>query len=626
MTESENGIGMRISSDPDVTSVKAGGEAGRKQNTQPLRLLFVSDLTPQAIVEDWKGVSRIRSVDKNSFDQLIADLAPRLVIDVPNHISATPPQFELALQFASLEDFHPSHLAVQVPAVATLVNVRSLVAKVASGGVDAETFRTELAKTGVDAAWGDKLYDTLSAPVQSKPAPPATRQPEPPAEGSLGRLMDMVDDGTGSPPNHDGDESTGSQSSFMNRLSEAVSGDSDSTKLERSAADRLTADLDNVIAAQVNAILAHEEVRELESAWRGLKFLIDRIDFRSNIQLDVLAVSRPALSEALYYQVLLPEHARTSGASLSTIVLDFAFDNSQSSVAQLADIAETAASLQLPVIASASPAFFGVANLRGVARLPLLWQHFDGPEYLHWRKFRELEEAKNLTLAAPSFLLRFPYGDTNPVDDFSIVEDGHLWGRAALLVAVAMANSYKRTGWSTHLRLAEIEDLPIWSGEAGTIALEAALTEGKLRELGDTGFTAFGCRANEDKAFVAAFATASKPGTFETDEETAESRVHSTLPCQLFVSRAAHFLLAMQAEIQESKSIEDAQREVLSRCNAFMGVSDDPSVVEVSHIEGAGGDGQEAIAIRLSPPATVVPQPFSLALGVRVGVSEKSAT
>ena len=621
MTDSGKGVGIRISSDPDVTSVKAGKEGGRKRNVQPLRLLFVADLTPQAAVDDWSGASRIQSVNKNSFDQFIADLAPKLVIDVPNRVSASPPQFELALQFASLEDFHPSRLAVQVPAVATLVNVRSLVAKVASGGIDAETFRTELAKTGVDPAWGDKLYHTLSAPSSPKPPPPSARPPEPPGNDSLGRLMGMVDDGTGAAPDDVADKKVDSRSSFMNTLSKAVAGDDETTKLERPAADGLTAELDSVIAAQVNAILTHEEVRELESAWRGLKFLVDRIDFRSNIQLDVLAVTRPALSEALYYQVLLPEHARTSGASLSAIVLDYAFDNSQASVAQLADFAETAASLQVPMIASAAPAFFGVASLEGVAKLPLLWQHFDGPEYLHWRKFRELEEAKNLTLAAPSFLLRFPYGDKNPVDEFSIEEGGHLWGRAALLVAVAMANSYKSTGWSTHLRLAEIEDLPIWTGEGGTIALEAALSEAKLREMGDTGFTALGCRANEDKAFVASFSTTCKPGTYESDEETAESRVHATLPCQLFVSGAAHFLLAMQEEIQECDSVEDAQREVLSRCNAFMGVSDDSGVVEVSPIEDAGGDGKEAIAIRLRPPTAVIPQPFSLALGVRVAVS-----
>lgn len=615
MTDKKDGVGIRISSDPDTTSMQAIKQGTRRAKVQPFRLLLVSNLTPEAKAEDWSGSTRLRTVDKNNFDQLIADLAPTLTVDVPNKISAEPKLIELSMRFESLNDFRPSALAAQVPALATLVDVRSLVARVQAGEIDAEAFRDQLAETGVDPDWAAKLYGTLTTERRPTSDTDAQRKREEPEDPTLSRLFDMVDTGG------DSQDEQPKSSGLMDALAGAVSDEPAGPRVEKPAAELLTSDLDEVIGAQLNAILNEPAVRELEAAWRGLKFLVDRFDFRAGVTLELLLARMEDLSEALYHQVLLPEHKRTTGASLSGIVLDYAFDNSSASVGLLSDVAETAASLQIPVIASAGSSFFGVASLTGLVRLPLLRQLFEGPDYIHWRKFREQEEAKNLTLAVPSFPLRFSYGSQNPATDFVFKEEGQLWGGGALLVAVAMADSYKRTGWPTHLAGCEINDLPVWKGDAGSVALRAVLSDAKLREMGDTGFTAFGCKPNDDKAFVATASTTWRPGTYETEEATVEGKIHATLPCQLFVSSAAHFLLSLQNEMDASPSVEDAEAEVMSRCLSFLGIKEPADIVEVSHIEGAGSEGHEAIAVRLRPPKAVIDYPVSLALGVRVPVS-----
>ena len=89
--------------------------------------------------------------------------------------------------------------------------------------------------------------------------------------------------------------------------------------MEKDAEDLLLADLDGALDRQVNAILNHPDVRRLEEAWRGLKFLVDRINFRENILLEVLPASKADLDEALYHQVLLPEHQATKQPPLSAI-------------------------------------------------------------------------------------------------------------------------------------------------------------------------------------------------------------------------------------------------------------------------------------------------------------------
>ena len=53
--------------------------------------------------------------------------------------------------------------------------------------------------------------------------------------------------------------------------------------------------IDSRISGQINEILHHKQFQELESAWRGLKFLVDRVDSDSNIKLEILNVSKKDL-------------------------------------------------------------------------------------------------------------------------------------------------------------------------------------------------------------------------------------------------------------------------------------------------------------------------------------------
>src|SRR5215813_6263863 len=51
-------------------------------------------------------------------------------------------------------------------------------------------------------------------------------------------------------------------------------------KVDRAFADALIAEIDGKLSKQLDAILHHRDFQLLESAWRGLKFAIDRTDFR----------------------------------------------------------------------------------------------------------------------------------------------------------------------------------------------------------------------------------------------------------------------------------------------------------------------------------------------------------
>src|SRR5215467_6735806 len=66
-------------------------------------------------------------------------------------------------------------------------------------------------------------------------------------------------------------------------------------KVDKAFADALIAEIDSKISKQLDAILHNPQFQKLESAWRGLKFVIDRTDFRENIKCELLNVSKEDL-------------------------------------------------------------------------------------------------------------------------------------------------------------------------------------------------------------------------------------------------------------------------------------------------------------------------------------------
>lgn len=616
-------VGLHISSDPENTRLgPAAAPAAREVTELPLRLLLVSDLAPHTAPADWSSGPAPRSVDKNSFAALLQDLAPRLQIDVPNEVGAQPKALELDLAFPDLAAFEPEGLARQVPALARLLDLRGLIGDVQAQRVDVETFRSRLEEIRPDPAWAARLVEAFSADASSPSPRSSSSHPPPPSTApndALDRLLGMVSMGEGEKTSIP--EAPASPSSFVEALIGAVSGEApERPKADATAVEVLLADLDAAFGRQVNAMLGHSDVRRLEAAWRGLKFLVDRIDFRSGVRLDVLPASKEALGEALYHQVLMPEHGGAADRPpLGALVVDHAFGHSAAEVARLEDLAETAASLQVPLLANVAPGFFGVAREEGLAQLPVVWRHLDGPEYIVWNAFRERPEAQGVALALPSFLLRYPHDKSNA--PFAFKENGHLWGGAALLVAAAAADSFARTGWPTHLGVGRrVGDLPLRQKGGKATPLAVQLSEEKQDELARAGFVVLGAEDNRDAAYVAHAPTARRPPAYDDPRATTEARAHATLPCQLFVARAAQYLLRLQDELEPGPTVEEQAADVEARLRAFLRGPEplDPDAVTVQCVDE--GPRQGTLTVRLRPPRWVLGRRISLAMGIQVPV------
>jgi len=140
-------------------------------------------------------------------------------------------------------------------------------------------------------------------------------------------------------------------------------------KFDRKMADNLIADIDKKLGAQLDEVLHNKDFQELESAWRGLKLVIDRTEFRENIQIRLLNVSKDDLAEdfkdspeipqsGLYHHIYSSEYGTFGGKPYGAIIGNYSFTADAPDIQLLRNVAAVSAMSHAPFAASANPRFF----------------------------------------------------------------------------------------------------------------------------------------------------------------------------------------------------------------------------------------------------------------------------
>jgi len=78
-------------------------------------------------------------------------------------------------------------------------------------------------------------------------------------------------------------------------IDELLKPEREGVKISQALVDEMIAGIDQKLSAQMDAVLHNEQYQKLESAWRSLKFLIDRTDFRENIKVEIMNVNKQEL-------------------------------------------------------------------------------------------------------------------------------------------------------------------------------------------------------------------------------------------------------------------------------------------------------------------------------------------
>ena len=253
------------------------------------------------------------------------------------------------------------------------------------------------------------------------------------AETTEGSLLDQIMQETRLKPS---DEGYGIAKRGVEAfIAELLTPKHDREKVDKKLVDQMIAELDKKLSVQVDQILHHEDFQKLESAWTGLKFVIDRTNFRENIKVEMLSVSKDELREdfedspeivksGLYKHVYTAEYGQFGGSPVGAIIGNYDFGPGPQDMSLLKNIASVSAMSHAPFIAAAGPEFFGLDDYQKLPNLKDLKSIFEGPQYAKWQSFRESEDARYVGLTMPRFLLRLPYGEnSNPIKAFNYEEN-----------------------------------------------------------------------------------------------------------------------------------------------------------------------------------------------------------
>ncbi|MCP4687015.1 MAG: type VI secretion system contractile sheath large subunit [Desulfobacterales bacterium] len=379
-------------------------------------------------------------------------------------------------------------------------------------------------------------------------------------------------------------------------------------KVTKAVVDEMIAEVDKKLSLQLDAILHNSEFQKMESTWRSLKYLVDHTDFRENVKLDILNVSKDDLLEdfedapeipksGLYKTVYTAEYGQFGGKPYSAMIGNFDFGPGPQDVKLLQYVASVAAMAHAPFLAAAGPTFFGLDNYNGLPNLKDLKAIFEGPQYIKWQSFRESEDARYVGLTLPRFLLRLPYGpDTLPVKSFNYEEsvsaghDRYLWGNTAFSFATRLTDSFAKYRWCANIigpmGGGAVEDLPLHQYDAmgavqTKIPTEVLLSERREFELAEEGFIGLTMRKGSDNAAFFSANSVQKAKFFGISKEGKEAELNYKLGLQLpymfVINRLAHYLKVIQREnIGTWKERTDLESELNNWIRQYVADMDNP--------------------------------------------------
>ncbi len=349
-----------------------------------------------------------------------------------------------------------------------------------------------------------------------------------------------------------------------------------SKDLEATISARI-ADIDQLLSAQLNAIMHAPEFQKLEGSWRGLHYLVQQSETSTMLKIRVLNLTKDELRKdlekavefdqsALFKKVYEEEYGTFGGAPYGALIGDYEFGRHPQDLSLLEKISNVAAAAHAPFISAASAGLFNLDSFTDLPNPRDLAKIFETVDYAKWKSFRDSDDARYVGLALPHILMRLPYGaDTVPVEAFNFKEDvdgtdhsKYLWGNAAYAMGARLTDAFAKYGWCAAIRGVEgggrVDGLPThtFRTDDGEIALkcptEIAITDRREKELSDMGLIPLvHCKGSDFAAFFGA-QSCNKAKKYDTDAANANARLSSQLQYLMATSRFAHYLKAIMRD------------------------------------------------------------------------------
>jgi type VI secretion system ImpC/EvpB family protein len=371
----------------------------------------------------------------------------------------------------------------------------------------------------------------------------------------------------------------------------------------RCALDRDIAALDRLIAAELDAILHHPRLQRLESSWRGLAWLADRLEPSSRVKVRVLNLPWPELcrdleraaefdQSLLFRKIYEEEFGSPGGEPYGLLVIDHevrlrpAPGASTDDLSALAGLAGVAAAAFAPTVLAASPSLLEVDTFADLAMVGDVGAPFRRADYARWRSLAGLEDMRFLAVTAPRILARRRWGDDpgRPdgfrYDEFAPSVADRVWMTAGYAFAAAVIRAFTNHAWPADVRGSEtdqlagglVDGLPVepFQTDPNEVwacpPLDIVLTDRQERAMIDAGLMPVTALPFGTEALFAAVRSLQSPARYTgptREAANANARLSTQINAILCASRFAHYLKLLGRQMVGGfRHAEEIEREL----------------------------------------------------------------
>ncbi|MEZ5308225.1 MAG: type VI secretion system contractile sheath large subunit [Pyrinomonadaceae bacterium] len=456
-----------------------------------------------------RGALKPFEVDRDEFADYIKRVSP--VVEIGDAEAGYFP-----VNVSSLEDFHPDSLFRDV---ALFEDLRELRRRLGNDSEYHRAARDVRELFGADAGSGTNGVEVESSGVASVGGGSGSAAALTPSisEGeveSAGLLEDILGDRNRDAAAYHVEEASGSKSAMSLPLKDLVSKVVEPfvVKHDEDEKQRLMGAIDESVSGLMRMILHDRRFMEQEALWRGLYFLLRRVETSLALRIFVLDISKDRLladlkgEEGEKLQDLLAYGCDANGNQPWGVVLGgYEFSPEVDDVAALMRVSQISSVSNSPFVSYMRPSMFGFENFGGKEDLKSWDVESDTPEARLWTALRSSDEAALLGMCAPRLMGRLPYGkDSEPLETFDFEEfDGSgiaagehekfVWMNPAFAVGLALAMSFVSQGWDIGGRYAlDVTGLPVYqfeeNGETKTVpGAEMEMSDVALAKLLEEG-------------------------------------------------------------------------------------------------------------------------------------------
>ncbi|MCY1042029.1 type VI secretion system contractile sheath large subunit [Corallococcus sp. bb12-1] len=353
--------------------------------------------------------------------------------------------------------------------------------------------------------------------------------------------------------------------------------DLDEGRFDKQSVQELVGTIDTLVADQLNAVLHAPEFQEVEAQWTALADLVKNTNFKANIELSLLDVSKEeaygdletnaadVAGSEFFKKLYVAEYDQYGGAPYGALVGLYEFANTPKDMLWLKTMGKIAAASHAPFVASVAPKFFGCDSMREVAQLRDVSSLLDSPKYSAWNALRETDEAAYVGLTLPRYIVRPPYNpETYPATGMAFTEavkgdkeEEYLWGNAAMLFARNLVRSFETSGWCQHIRGPRggglVAGLPVHlthlrGEEEMKLPVEMSIPDFRELELANGGFMPLIHKKGSAEAVFFSVQSLKRSTVFEDPKDSENSQLVTNLAYTYSISRIAHYVKAIMRE------------------------------------------------------------------------------